>query len=150
MKRVRAILVIVALLLLAFALARGAAILMEPEYPALAIVASHDLGRIPVGQARSATLMLSNKGNVELLLIQVKGNCECAIATLPSKAIAPGSTMPLEVTFTAKRAGKRKQHILISTNDPVNPVTVLTVIADVYDPAATMPATAPAGMESGK
>ena len=110
--------------------------------------AAANLGRIPTSQPVTHRFVVRNDGNAELLVVGTKANCECALPKLASRIVPPGTVVPFDVTFTPKKPGKRQQKILVETNDPVHPVTVLTITADVYDPA-TRPATMAAAHDGG-
>lgn len=126
-------------LTLSFVLARAAAVVMlaRRSDPRMVIEGCGDLGRTPTGQSATGRFILSNGGRAELLVVDARANCECALPRLANKTVPPGGAVPFEVTFTPKKPGRRVQRILIETNDPVTPVTVVTITAEAYDPTTT-------------
>jgi hypothetical protein len=123
-------------------------VLARQAQPQAVIEGRRDLGRIPISQPATGRFVLSNGGGAELLVVDTKANCECVLPRLANRVAPPGGWVPFDVTFTPKKPGRRQQNILIETNDPVHPVTVLTITADVYDPA-TRPTTMASPRDGG-
>jgi hypothetical protein len=108
-----------------------------PEPRAELAPAQIDLGSVQVGQPIRRTFMLRNSGDARLLVVEIKPSCQCTILGLATRALSPGVSVPLEVEFKANDAGAKRQHVLVKTNDPVNPILALTLRANVV--AATQP-----------
>lgn len=129
-------------LVLVFAVARLATVVCSRRpQPHVVVEGSGYLGRIPTSQPIVHRFTLTNAGNAELLLLGTKSSCECVVAQLPRRVLEPGESMPLEVTFTARRPGQRKQQVVLETNDPKNPAMVLTLLAAGVDSQETNTAT---------
>lgn len=136
--KARGISLLVAGALASFVVLR-AVTLMWPEQGSPSVQVRGDaahFGRIPTSQPVRHQFTLTNVGKAELLIVDMKVNCECTLGRLTKKALVPGESAALDLTYTPKKAGRRQQRIVVSTNDPVHPVTVLAITADVYDPAA--------------
>lgn len=96
---------------------------------------AHNFGTITQGEVVSTTFELTNEGERPLKIRKIKSSCGCTATKPSSDEIAPGETETIEVTFNS--AGKRNQvtkHITVVANDPLSPVTRLTIQAKVEVP----------------
>jgi hypothetical protein len=116
---------------LLFALSRGLVLFLghspQPQFDVTPTQA--DLGVVAVGQAVDRTFLIRNSGEERLLITGVQSTCQCTVAELPTRAIAPGMSAQLRVTFKAKNAGAKSQSVLIDTNEPVAKQHVIRIIA---------------------
>lgn len=70
----------------------------------------------------------------------VKTDCGCTTAELDSEIIKPGETGEISVRFNPKgKTGIHEKKVTITTDDIQNPVTTLTVRANVITPVAVKP-----------
>lgn len=124
-------------LLMVFAIARLAVVVIarDPQACLEVAAATWDIGRTSIGQAMQHRFMLTNSGNADLLFLETKSGCECVVAQLPHKVLDAGRSMVLDIAFTPKKAGQHQERIVVKTDDPQHPITVLTLNATVYDPA---------------
>lgn len=92
----------------------------------------HGFGKVFDTEPVKTQFTFKNTGDAVLVVQDVHSTCGCTAADLAKLQYEPGESGTLEVAF--KPAGKRgasHQRVTIRTNDPVNPVTVLTISADV-------------------
>ena len=93
--------VILSLLLVGFSLGGSAAAVLVVDN------ASPDLGEVLAGQVVTHTYTLSNAGDVTLLITRVQATCGCTVPSWESATLPPGSSIPLEATFsTAGYSGR--------------------------------------------
>jgi hypothetical protein len=76
-----------------------------------------------------ADFSFKNTGKQPVAILSVKSDCSsCTTAELDKKTYLPGETGVLKATFIfGDRVGPQKKHITVETDDPKNPVTVLTL-----------------------
>lgn len=94
-----------------FAVSRGLSLLVDrsPRPQFQVTPAEGDLGTVSVGQAVERTFLIRNAGTARLLITDVKSTCQCTVADLPSRAIAPGGLAELKVTFDGPRVPARSR-----------------------------------------
>lgn len=91
-----------------------------------------DLGKINEGSETVAEFVLTNHGQSVLNIRKVKSNCACFVAELPKDNIKPGKSVTLKGTFNAtNRRGNQNKSITIYSNDPVDPVQVVSIKASI-------------------
>ncbi len=92
----------------------------------------HDFGKVKEGTVVEYIFRFQNTGKAPLKISDVKTSCGCTAALLSSERLAPGEEGTLKVELdTSKRSGKMSRTITITSNDPKDPVKILTVYADV-------------------
>lgn len=100
---------------------------------------SASLGNIFINRSIQRRFTLSNSGTAQLLLLNIKSNCECAVGYLARRSLEPGQSTMLNVIFTPKKTGQhRRVSVLIESNDPQNPFVILTLQANVVGNPTTM------------
>jgi rhodanese-related sulfurtransferase len=68
---------------------------------------SYDFGEVLAGQVVTHTYTLSNTGDVTLLITRVQATCGCTVPSWETATLEPGSSIPLEATFsTAGYSGR--------------------------------------------
>lgn len=73
-----------------------------------------------------------NVGDKAIHISAVQPSCGCTVATLKSNDIAPGDKGEITATFNiAGRTGLQHKMITVTSDDPKNPRTVLTLTANV-------------------
>jgi Protein of unknown function (DUF1573) len=117
---------------LLFSLSRGLGRrLARSAQPELAIIPTQvDLGVVPVAQPFKRTFLLRNVGGARLLVTDVKSTCQCTVADLPTRAVEPGASVLLHVTFKASSAGRKSQSVKIQSNDLSEPNQVIKITAN--------------------
>ncbi|MEP3389412.1 MAG: DUF1573 domain-containing protein [Reichenbachiella sp.] len=94
-----------------------------------------DLGKVNEGSKTVAEFVLTNHGLSVLNIRKVKSNCACFVAELPKENIKPGKSITLKGTFdAANRKGNQNKSITIYSNDPIDPVQVVSIKASIVAP----------------
>jgi hypothetical protein len=86
---------------------------------------------------------LTNEGSDTLVVSQVKPSCGCTTVPLPSDRIAPGDSVPLDLTFSSgKMSGVVNKSVSVDSNDPDSArvkVYFTARVAEDYAPVDVMP-----------
>lgn len=74
-----------------------------------------------------------NTGKQPVTILSAKSDCSsCTTVELEKKKYLPGESGVIKATFVfGDRVGPQKKHITVETDDPKNPVTVLTLNVDI-------------------
>ena len=101
-----------------------------------------DYGVIEKGSEPLRVFKFKNVGTEPLIIKNAKGSCGCTVPKPPKDPIMPGEEADLEVRYDTKRPGRFTKTITLTTNDPVNAKTVLTITGEVKTSVAkkTLPA----------
>lgn len=92
---------------------------------------NYDFKVMKVGSTKEVTITLGNTGDKPLVIEKMESNCDCLVFNSIS-SIAPGGSQSLTVKFNATgRIGLERKTIAIFSNDPLEPVRVLTFRAHV-------------------
>lgn len=87
-----------------------------------------------------AKIMLKNKGDKLLRVEYIKPSCSCTTAPLEKSSLEPGETMLMNVQINMKGfSGKITKTVEIKTNDPEEPITVVTILFEVKQPFELSP-----------
>jgi len=105
----------------------------KSSYPVISFSETeHNFGKVVQGKVVEYTFQLENTGDALLKISDIKTSCGCTAALVSSKILEPGDKGTLKVELdTSHRKGKMSRTISISSNDPNDPVKVLTVYAEV-------------------
>lgn len=91
-----------------------------------------EMGRMKSGTIRSGKLTLKNIGKTNLHILRMSTDCSCAIINDLPKNIAPGEEIEVVVQFDSVfKEGEQQKGITLYTNDPYDPIQVITVAAIV-------------------
>jgi uncharacterized cupredoxin-like copper-binding protein len=91
-----------------------------------------DFGKVKDGDLLQHTFNYKNTGKSELIIKDVRSSCGCTVPFVSKKNLKPGEEANLKVEFdTSGRSGRNSKSITIFSNDPDNPVFVLTIYADI-------------------
>ena len=103
----------------------------------------HDYGKILYGDSVTAEFPFVNSGDQTLIIKNLHSTCGCTKAVEGSKEIPPKGTGKISASFDTDglKSGRKEKSIMVSTNDPVNPVVKLTLLADVIRELAIDPPT---------
>ena len=86
----------------------------------------------PTDSRVSADFKFKNSGKTTVLIKSVKADCSCTVPNLEKKEYLPGEKGKITATFTiGQRLGLQKKEIAVETDDPKNPMTVLTLETDI-------------------
>ena len=100
---------------------------------------THDFGDVLDANTYSTTFPFLNTGDGTLTIQEVKASCGCTTPALPKKVFNPGEASQIEVSFKPKGSGRQAKRITIFSNDPDQPIVVLTIEADVTQFLPTEP-----------
>ncbi|MEP2023081.1 MAG: DUF1573 domain-containing protein [Reichenbachiella sp.] len=105
----------------------------KAKAPKLAITDRlQDLGKLNEGSKTVAEFQITNHGQSPLNIRKVKSNCGCFVAELSKDTIKPGKSVTLKGTFdSTDRKGNQNKSITIYSNDPVDPVQVVSIKASI-------------------
>jgi len=100
--------------------------------------ATYEFGTVTEGVRITHRFVLSNAGDEALEGLQSTGTCGCTTSSLPTRTLAPGETMDVEVTFhTEGYAGQTvSKSVYVSSNDPATPKLWLYVHGAVLTASA--------------
>jgi len=102
---------------------------------------THDLGRVEAGRQMTAAYAFRNAGGLDLSIENVRAACSCTAALPAVRVIPPGATGAIDVTFdTTREHGHQTHTITVYSNDPAQPVSTLTLVADIDAALAAEPA----------
>ena len=90
---------------------------------------SLNLGSATIGTTATGTLTLTNAGGTNLLisLISVTGGSFGVSGISTPSTVTPGSSVTLNVSFSPAIAGSATGSISVTSNDPQNPTTTVTL-----------------------
>jgi hypothetical protein len=93
---------------------------------------SLDFGQFPSGTSLERRVTLINKGKKELKIRAIQGNCPCISAEAIKQSLRPGDSTQIRILFNPQtRGGTQQKAITVYTNDPRNPVQLVSVSAVV-------------------
>jgi hypothetical protein len=89
---------------------------------------NHDFGHVVKGKKIKSSFKFANTGKNELAIRKVETNCQCvSLDTIPP-VVGAGDEFTINSTFdTSGRYGTQQKTITIFSNDPTNPINVLTI-----------------------
>lgn len=100
-----------------------------------------DFGRVEQGDTVTHAFRFTNQGNRDLRVRSVKTSCGCTAAVIAADTIPPGMEGSIQATFDTKRfAGQKAKDIRVHTNDPLSPVTTLTLRGEITTEVQVQPA----------
>jgi len=95
---------------------------------------NHDFGEITEGDVVTATFKIINEGQKPLIIRKIKASCGCTAGVVGKTELKPGEATELKVTFnSAHKVGSQYKTVTIISNDPQNPVTTVSVKAEVKE-----------------
>jgi hypothetical protein len=87
-----------------------------------------DLGIIKSGAIKSGSFTITNSGQSELKILRVVSDCTCTILEELPNSIDAGESVVVKVKFDSLfRTGSQKKGIRLYTNDPTQPIKVITI-----------------------
>ena len=93
---------------------------------------SHNFGKVKEGSVVECTFTFTNIGKYDLVINDVKANCDCITVTPSAKLIKPGKEGTIKVKLNTKdREGKMSRNITIYSNDPEEPSKIVSVFTEV-------------------
>jgi len=89
---------------------------------------SVDLGQYPPGATLERAIIVYNKGKKELKIKALQGNCTCITAEASKLSVRAGDSTQLKIVFKPQtRGGTQQKAVTMYTNDPRNPVQLISV-----------------------
>jgi len=91
-----------------------------------------DMGTMKSGIVRTKTITITNSGKQPLVFKRIETDCYCAILKPTKKILATGESLEIPVFYDSLfKSGKQYRKITLYSNDPVNPIQIITIKADV-------------------
>src|SRR6266545_3637178 len=101
----------------------------------------YDFGKVEQGEPVTHMFRFTNQGGQELRVESVKTSCGCTAAVISEDVIPPGKEGTISATFdTTHFAGEKAKGITVYSNDPLQPVTTLTLQGEITIEVAAEPA----------
>lgn len=95
-------------------------------------VLSHDFGDIPDTESVTHHFKFRNTGQGLLMIDHVKSTCHCTAGEIKIHDYLPGEGGAIDVTYDpTTRRGPQAREVTVYTNDPVTPMVVLKITANV-------------------
>ncbi|MFW5760973.1 MAG: DUF1573 domain-containing protein [Cyclobacteriaceae bacterium] len=89
---------------------------------------NHDFGHVRKGKQIVSTFRFANTGKSELSIRKIETNCQCVLLDSIPVMIDPGKEFSIKSHFdTSGRYGTQQKTITVFSNDPLNPINVLTI-----------------------
>lgn len=96
---------------------------------------THDFGEMAADAKVDYAWVIHNDGKAPLEIVNTFPSCGCTASLIEDKAIAPGTSGVLRVTFDAVgQHGDIRKSIAVLSSDPAMPRVLLTVLARVLPP----------------
>lgn len=96
---------------------------------------SWDFGKVKQGAELTYEFVFKNDGDAPLHIKGVESSCGCTAALATEKAVAPGKSGKIKVTFSSLGyAGEVVKYIFVDTDDPNSPRVQLKIAAAVNVP----------------
>jgi hypothetical protein len=94
---------------------------------------SHDFGRVIEGEVANHTYTFTNVGSQTLVISDVQVSCGCTTAMDWSRSVEPGQTGTIAIQFnSATFSGPVGKSIIVTCNDPGEPVVTLQLTANIW------------------
>lgn len=95
---------------------------------------SIDFGQYPPGASLVRSVTLYNRGKKELKIKALQGNCTCITAEAVKNVIRAGDSTQIRIAFKPQtRGGTQQKAITLYTNDPRNPVQLISASVFIND-----------------
>lgn len=86
---------------------------------------TYDFGVIDEGKRIEHIFKISNMGNRNLTITNVRSTCACVAAEVSAKTIAPNAIGEVKVVFDSQgRHGQEAQRVYIQSDDPIVPISL--------------------------
>ena len=77
----------------------------------------HDFGTINEGDMVETEFLVTNDGEVDLIISDAKGSCGCTVPKPPKDPIKPGASAPIKVSFDSNgKPGAQEKTVTLTTN----------------------------------
>ncbi|WP_264565027.1 DUF1573 domain-containing protein [Flavobacterium sp. N3904] len=86
---------------------------------------TYDFGSVNQGDIVETEFEFTNSGNKDLLITQATGSCGCTIPDFPKRAIQPGESEKIKVSFNSTgKSGMQNKTVTIESNTKAGIETV--------------------------
>ena len=93
---------------------------------------NHNFGSVKEGEILDYSISVTNNGDSNLEIKNIKSSCGCTAALMSEKNLKPKETGKLKIEFDTKNlSGQIARTITVYSNDPKHPTRVLTLIANI-------------------
>jgi hypothetical protein len=92
---------------------------------------SFNAGSVVKGELVKAKFVLTNTGNIDLIIGDVNPSCKCTVAKKPSEPIKPGGTYVLEASVNTKELSSKKINKSISLTTNTAETKILTITGKI-------------------
>jgi hypothetical protein len=100
----------------------------------------YDFGTVEQGERVTKLFRFTNQGTRDLRIESVKSSCGCTAAVISADVIPPGQEGTISATFdTSNFLGEKVKTIAVYSNDPLQPVTTLTIQGEITVEVAADP-----------
>lgn len=76
----------------------------------------HDFGELKKGDKAETEFTITNTGDADLVIIDVRATCGCTVPQKPEQPIKPGESDKIKVTFSATSVGMQNKAVTMTTN----------------------------------
>ncbi len=77
----------------------------------------YDFGTINEGDKVETEFVVTNAGEVDLIISDAKGSCGCTVPKPPKDPIKPGASAPIKVSFDSNgKPGAQEKTVTLTTN----------------------------------
>ncbi len=91
-----------------------------------------DFGHAEQGEKVTHLFRFTNRGNRDLRVKSIKTSCGCTAAVISADVILPGKEGTIRATLDTKQfSGEKAKSINVHSNDPLSPVTTLTLRGEI-------------------
>jgi hypothetical protein len=91
-----------------------------------------DFGDIQQGDKKECTFELTNKGNRDLIIRNIRASCGCTSVDPEKMVIPSGEKVPIKVQFDSSgKKGRQSKTVTVITNDPKNSTVVLRISSNI-------------------
>ena len=96
----------------------AAAKALEGKFPIVKLDKEvHDFGTINEGDKVETEFIVTNAGEVDLIISDAKGSCGCTVPEPPKEPIKPGETGDVKVRFnTSGKPNRQQKTVTLTTN----------------------------------
>jgi hypothetical protein len=100
----------------------------------------YDFGTVEQGEHIVKLFRFTNQGRQDLRIESIKTSCGCTAAVISADVIPPGHEGTISATFdTSRFIGEKAKTVSVYTNDPLQPVTTLTIQGEITVEVAADP-----------
>jgi mRNA-degrading endonuclease toxin of MazEF toxin-antitoxin module len=94
----------------------------------------HNFGTVKEGTVLTWDLKIKNIGDTTLIIKDVQTSCGCTAALLSNDNLEPGKSGNIKIEMdTSGMKGMKSRVIAVTSNDPLNPRTVITLFVTVEE-----------------